>query len=589
MTQIDDIMATRQSPEGPFADCPREQLPERGIDRDRFDERPASVEKWVAGLPLANISAAGRELRGALQDLAATGLDPAPRVRVLQQLEPSIDYVCDALRKLYLHVPPPLPSRPRAAAELSLNLLEDMTKGYQLALVSGDAWRKLRKADRAAALYGTMRHCAATLVECWSLYQSPPPGCWELLHDSRRRARDAGINQRRIRRGKDTVRIDDLYRQVLLCAAAGPYQMGRGEALEAYRTLARIADSAHLLTPDDAQAAQSPFRVNPVEDDGPAPNIRASDEGAGDMLYLRTAGMVEEARRQLNGTGMLWWRKPPLPEDTAQRLYRLALSLGAVTERREPRQPDHKPASLVVGLSHVHRVLDAEDTKYFTSSRFQSHEGRPQEQALEVNDVWREIYSGDVLKAIDSRSADAGTEWVSDYSPESNEAENFWKLVNSSPGGFGLITVDREASRAQVGDLVLVNTSTGEGNIPDWRVGVIRWLRNSNGQGLQVGIEAIGSRPTPVFARAALGEGRYSEPSRCLLLPEDPEQETAETLIVPTLHYHDGQRVLIRGHERTGELELDAPVERTALFGRYTFRELEPTEGADHEGLWVDI
>ncbi len=588
MTQIDDIIGAGRA-SGPFALCSAEELPERGADRARFDERPAAVERWIAGLPLANLSAAARELRGALEHLAATGLDPAPRLRVLQQLEPSIDYVCGGLRKLYLNVPPPLPSRPRAAAELTLDLREDMARAYQLALVTGDAWRKLGKADRAAALYGTMHHCAATLVESWGLYQAPPPGCWLLLHRSRRHATEARVNQRRLRVGKTTAHIDNLYKQVLLCAAAGPYQMGRGEALDAFNALAQVASRAQLLPANDAQAAQCPFRVDPVVDDGPSPNIGAPGDTAETVLHLHTAGMVEETRKRLRGTGILWWRKT-LPEDAARRLHRLTLSLAAVAERREARQPDHKPASLVVGLSHVHRVLDAEDEAYFSSSQFESRDGRSQETALEVHDVWKEIYSGDVLEEIAAQEPEVEeAHWVADYTPESSAAENFWELVNSSPGGFGLIAVDRESSRAQVGDLVMVHTSTGSGAVSNWHIGVIRWLRNENGQGLQLGIEAIGNRPAPVFASAHLGEDRYSEPSRCLLLPEDPERGTPETLIVPTLHYHEGQRTVIRGHERTGDLELLEAVERTALFGRYTFRELDPTGDADDDEAWADI
>ncbi|MCC5859375.1 MAG: hypothetical protein JJT90_14545 [Ectothiorhodospiraceae bacterium] len=585
MTRIDDIPGVRQDVD-PFASCPTHRLPERGADRERFDERPAAVEKWINGLPLANLTAAGRQLLDTLDTLSRIGLNPAPRTRVLQQLEPSVDYVCEGLRKLYLNVPPPLPSRPRAAAQLALQLREEMARGYRMALVTNEVWRKRSRRVEAATLYGVVHHCTATLVESWGLYKVPPTGCWHLLHVSRRRALEGRLHQRTIHKGKPPRRIEDLYLQVLLTAAAGPYQMGRGEALEAFRTLARVAPRAQLLPAGDAGAAGCPFRLDPERDAGPMPAVSHQEKAPSTLLSLCTQGMVDEVRKQLKGTGMLWWRKT-LPTETATRLKRLTMTLAAATERRESREPDRKPAAIVVGLSHIHRLIDSEDREHLTPSRFQAHSPSPPETALEQQDVWDQIYSGDVLKNVITQEREEA-QWVSDYSPEQSQAETFWRLVNSSPGGYCLLSLERE-SRAQVGDLVIINTAPEEQTAPEWQVGVIRWLRHGADDGLQLGIQTIGRRPTPLYARGEVERGRYSEPSRCLLLPGNPDQETPATLILPTLHFHEGQRVLIRGHEDTGEVRLEEPVERTALFGRYAFRYQESTGKADDESLWADI
>ncbi len=595
MAQTNNIQRTSVLPgaaAGTFAELPLEHLPRRGTDRRRFDDRPTAVELWLRELPLANIMATGQRIRHTLEDIAGIGFAPALRIRILQQIEPTVAYLMNGLRRYYLHTNPPLPTRSRQAAMLAIHLREELARGYRLALLCGEEWGSLQRRHRAEALLGMARHTAAALLECWNTYREPPPEAWALLHDTRMQAVAAGLHLRRCAHPGGRSRLEDIYLQILLTAAAGPYRMGRGEAMAAFRILAGFAPHASLVPAGHPDAGGSHFQVDPDSDEGPSPRLTAPDRQPGRMLYITTAGLVTGLEQRLKRQGLLWWRRRLTPQDSLL-MRQLAIGLGAVSTRRFPRKEDHSDAALVVGLSHIHRVLDEGEAGHPGVSEFVARNPRRRDPQAADDDIWDLIYPRELLKVLDDDDPSAPKNHRDAGAIGEKQAETDWQLVNASAGGYCLLAArGAQHSRAQVGDIVLVSPMGAGGNAL-WQTGVIRWLCQHRGSGTRLGVQLIAPCPHPMYTRAELADGRLSEPSRSLLVPSVRPGHEPVTLVTPALHYQEGQRVYLKGQGQTGTFRLERRLEKTALFGQFEFRPLRRQDGEpaapDHDTLWADL
>ncbi|MCH8504356.1 MAG: hypothetical protein LAT50_08545 [Ectothiorhodospiraceae bacterium] len=577
---------------GTIADLPLEHLPRRGTDRRRFDDRPTAVELWLRQLPLANIMASGQRIRNTLEELTGIGYAPALRIRILQQIEPTVGYIMDGLRRHYLHTNPPFPTRSRQAALLAIHLREELARGYRLALLSGEEWGNLRRRHRTDALLGVVRHTAAALLECWNTYREPPPGAWALLHGTRRQAVASGLYLRRTPHPGGRSRLEDVYLQTLLTAAAGPYRMNRGEAMESFRLLAGFAPHAGLVNAGHQAAAGSHFQVDPDEDEGPSPCLKAPDNQPARMLYIHTEELVTGLEQRLDQQGLLWWRRRLTPRD-ASLMRQLVIGLGAISKRRFPRKQDQSHAALVVGLSHIHRILGDGDGGQLAVSEFMARDPRRSGMEVGDQDIWNLIYPRELLNMLDENNGEDRHAERDIEQLQPDQAETYWQLVNASAGGYCLLAEKHaQLSRAQVGDIVLVSP-LGTGCSGPWQTGVIRWLCQQPATGTRLGIQLIAPCPLPVYTRTVLPDGRLSDPSRSLLVPAVRPDHEPVTLVTPALHYQQGQRVFLKGQGHTGEFRLERRLEKTALFGQFEFRPPSHGEEAqgspDHDTLWADL
>jgi hypothetical protein len=85
------------------------------------------------------------------------------------------------------------------------------------------------------------------------------------------------------------------------------------------------------------------------------------------------------------------------------------------------------------------------------------------------------------------------------------------RVLDQSLGGYRLAWDHAEQIRARVGELVGLTLSDGD-ELPEWMLGVVRWLRYENDGGLSAGVELLARRALAVGLRLEDG----SEPLRAL-------------------------------------------------------------------------
>lgn len=115
-------------------------LPEQSkLGPDSFDTHPRSMEKWVATLPMANLSEMARRVYGALYEVNRLQVSSSERRNFLDSLRPAIHHICQSLKKQFLGLSFPLPPKARKTAALRQALYYETALGYKACIEIGRA------------------------------------------------------------------------------------------------------------------------------------------------------------------------------------------------------------------------------------------------------------------------------------------------------------------------------------------------------------------------------------------------------------------------------------------------------------------
>lgn len=557
-----------------FASVDSGSLPSGRPDRDRFDERPKSVEQWLAQLPVADPNVTGRRILDVLEAASATKLKPEARLGHLTQLERIVAYVVDSLRKRYHLQPLPLPSRSAQAARLLFQLSEAMVRGYRLVLLTDPRGLfGLRRGQRARAQLGVCRHTGVVLMECWQLYRRPPPGVWITLHGSWRVASAQRIHRRQMPALDGRRSVDDVYKQLLLTAACDPWRMPRGQVQVVHRMLGELARYA-VFGEVDGKGGPA-FLVNAEGDEEPCPVDAAQGQPTENALYLQTDGLCRVLSERRDKQLRTDRGGDDRGDDDATTMQDMIDALARTTSRAFDRSPQRGSVSLVFGLSRIRRVLEVASEKAATEPVGNGSDFGATELTWEGaedldDDIW-EISSQ--LRADAEHLVAAPVEGFSgrEYGDAETEQERGWHLVNRSPGGYCLHCPENSGSRARVGEIVLLSHIEG-GHGGRGETAVVRWLKREGGAGMRIGVELLGTEPLPVMAAVLNPDMATTDPRESLLLQAGPDGKPDETLVVPPMQVATEYRVEVRGSTLVRELELLEERQSSPVFRQFAFR-----------------
>jgi len=554
--------------------------PQRKPDRESFDYRRKAVDAWLNGLPAANLDETGRAIAAALAELNRLQLRPSKRLWLLERIDPRLDDIIPALRR---HYPPrelPLPAKHRFVAELALALLREMAIGYDIVIRDALSGPSVVRGKRLAlALFHAIDYYGRLLLELYNLYLPLPTDLWRALHRlyltaERRRLHNRAIHDRELgRRGRSTIAIR--YRRLLLLAITDPYRLRPGEALDAYTVLAPWARHCRLL-PRTTAPAGAAYYVNLYSDAGPLSADRV--DAKGHCRALDTAPLQRLVEKAL--APRRWWRRTPLalPEDAELRQRLLRVFVPA-PQRRFSRLPLNGQAQVVTGLPAICRQLARELGLPLADGdrpapRFSSRDVVPAGQ--KTNDVWDLIYTGELTKS-DRREEVATAPPSAKPTADQRDLSAEWRLLNISPGGYGLTMDGNRSARVQVGELVALRETAAMHN--GWQIGVVRWLKQTPTEGVQLGVQVLGARPLPITLETETPGGHTRRTIQGVLLPAVAAVGQPVTAIAPALQFTGTSRTRLVGAGGTVEIEPTQVIENNGIFCQFAFR--APAVGGD--------
>ncbi len=559
------------------------------------DIRPKKVEEWVNSLPLANLGETARQVYNFLLEVNALKLPSEDRHRVLEQLRPTTTYVVDALKKHYVGYPFPLSIKSRKVARLSREILTEMATGYKIVIAETTAGNGTRNDSKTlvTALHRAMRYLGGILLKTYQVYDPYPAGVWGELHALYEHAEQRGLHNIPVADADYTLiqtgTVSDAYKQILLLALSCPYRLRQGEVEQVERALERWASYAELLSPQSTEDSRALFVTNLRHDDPPTYRVLHDQDALATCRLLDTQGLTRILREEMVNTpetpnNHLQLTAQEMPPDIMRRLM---LAWGVIPKRRFTRTKKFAQVEVGMGLSSAHYHISSESV--FTPEHgddtpppeltFQNHRANFSSEPITA-DVGRmpEFWDLGAGGSIDWKTGSETSAHIA--TAIAAPTQQLWKMINVSAGGYCLLWDNEEATQAQVGELVCLQ----EIDSRQWGMGVIRWMKSADQDGLELGVQMLAPNAVAIAAKTSRDGKNFSAYQRCLLLPEIRTIQQPATLLLPALTSQVGSTVIINIHNKEHRVRLTKVLENTGTFGQFNFVPMESETTGNKDG-----
>lgn len=522
----------------------RDGLPERHpASTDAFPTDPRQVRAWVEALPRANQAATMRQLGGALRAFSFQRIDGAQRFQLLEVLRPVVLDGMALLERQLQGASFPLNLQKAQAAEQLQALHRLLSLGYREAVVelcaSSGSVPFLRKTMVTQALERSLYHGSRLLALSYYLYRTPPEGVWAELHLLDAFARSVGLHRKPVEdiALRHPATAESGYAQAVLLALSNPYRFSQREQAELWQVTRDLALHCEF---HEQQPPGETFAVPQDLDAGPGyiPEERA---GSGERLLwfdlLPLAERLDAALAEHPGGGevLLRFSRGHSVLAQADLLRRLRSGWGHASARHHTRMGAGHALDTVIGLSALHYYLaGSQDFDSFTR-RLPEH---PPASGGE--------------RAAWAHASESGRAPVARA-----------RVLDQSLGGYRLTWPSSEHVRARVGELIGLAVS-GDDDLREWMVGVVRWLRYDADGAVDAGVELLARRGAAVAVRCLDGLGADSVRPTLRAVALDPINGSdvgVQRFLVPgVIDPHARQIQITRPGDEGGIIDMEAEV-----------------------------
>ena len=479
----------------------------RGLSKTTFPADARKTKSWVAALPRANAIATQQSLAQALDSLNGQRLEGVLRLAVLEELRPAIGESIGLLKREYAGSGLPLAANKAVAARQVEEFHLVMANGYRKAVVEICAPAgnipMLRGNNVAMALARAAWHYSQALAVSWRIYRAPSAGNWQGLHRIHHFAAEHKLERKQIedRLAGSAVEVHAQYLQTLLMAVTHPLAFSQLEQDTLWQVTAEFAPRCVLLR--DAPPANAPV-VAEDADRGPGPGAVGETHAQWLEIVPFRSEVDAALTRQREGFSELIPGRGHGIRVSVEFLQRLLRSFGQAAARTHKRLTASHNMRAVFGLSSLHFHLAGQRD-------FESFMRHATQHIVHLAD----------------RSS-----WAAASTDASRVPVHETRVLDQSLGGYRVAWDQAQQIRARVGELVGL-TFAGPDEIPEWMLGVLRWLRYSDDGGLSAGIELVSRRTAAVGLRVRGKRGAIEEPIRAIEI-EAPEGDDTMIFLAPS-------------------------------------------------------
>ena len=578
--------------------------------KNAFSIHPKKLDNWLDNLPRANLGETSRQLYDALVSVNQTQYSYHDRLRFLESMREPVQYITDSLKKHFIGVSYPLPSKNQKIAAVSREILMAMATGYKIA-INDLLSRSILFYDKkllTTLLHRAIVYTGRSLLTSYQIYAPYPPKLWKELHKLYKIAEEKKLENQQVADYQllfvKRSSLQAEYTRILLLSLSSPYRLRQGEANKVYQSLERwtqYCQFGHIdpqLTLDESYFAVLLNRDRPPRSLG---LMSLQNTDLSECRMINTAALADVLRLEIQQStemGQTTLRGVTLaqPELSHDLLRRLLLSWAVTSKRHFSRSQKQEQVDISIGLSNIHKYIQqgngdqpqqnfAHNRAHFTSIE------RPQ-PLKEHPDIWNMVYPQDIQGFTPlQESGWAPTESAPSLPQDEPELENNWVIVNESAGGYCLEYTRDETAHVQVGELVGIRRYQHRQS-NEWGVGVIRWMKFSSTRTLRIGIEMVNPRVAAIGIRAPGQQnlaGKEMPYQRCLMLPEIPAIHQPASLITPPSPWRTGQYASINLLGKERHIQLTDVQHTTGLFTQFQFAVLNSHTGENshsEHGRW---
>lgn len=565
-------------------------LPKQTQDKHSlFELNRDGAARWLQSLPSANLGEVTRQLYLALGELNKVHCNPRDRLQLLELLRNNVHMANRGLEKHFLNQPIILPEKARKVAQLADTLNKHMATGYTIAANELLGMHRLR---RPKDLLSTAFHRALTehslvLLRNFQLYRDEEPGFWRTIHELFYQALKHKLGREKVADeiwGSGT--LEQCYLRPMLMQTARPFQLRQKSQAQVFAQLASWAPKARVR---GDKLDSCVFLFNPTRDEPPVYRELCDDLSGllgidAQALCAYLDELVAERSRAKNASDEL----------SVTLLTHLHTSWSTMMQRNSVRVERDDELLLSLGLFSTHFFISGG----LPFSDFMADESASKAETLELmddmtlrqhvgrdRDTWSNVSSPDLKDReqkdykpdhvlIEAISYEHSSKPAGSTQSTQNYRYYRTRMVNSSDRGYCVEWPASEAVKLNTGDVIGICEAIEN----TWSVGVIRWIKQVEGNRNQLGLEVLATAADAYGARrvhTGLASGEYQ---RALLLPPEGGAGQSQRILVQKPAFDEGDTVELTSPDQTYRIKLRHCLSTTASLALYDFSTMAKPE-----------
>jgi hypothetical protein len=587
-----------------------DQLPPNGKP---FFLNDKELSSWVEQLPVANVGETSKQIFRALREFNRTQAPSKRRLQSVDFFHQPLSYIATNLSKHYMGSGFPLSDKSYKIAGLNRELHSGMATAYKSAIIDllMESQGKPDRKQLVQAIHRCMSYLSRVLLLSVLVYDPYPLRIWRELHVLHRLACRYDVESIQVddpidSQGRSSS-VDESYRRCILFSLASPYKIRQKDNLMVFDALLEWSHLAKIYSYDNAPE-ESTIIICQDSDLAPSHEISAVETENKHLLKMDASVLITQLREQFGDSRPETSRLQGISAlDTG--LVRQLIKLWSKAQKRAfVRTRLNFELRIAVGLRSIHKLISLGNDPEKPAEK-QQEEGTWIESAFAVGHNQLKTSPHFSLLPVENNHYNPRRGDFENFGPNSRDfdgleeaapqiwdevpkklaepATNTFKTLNESAGGYCLDWSGEQIPKIQVGELIGVQSAMSANQ---FGVGIVRWMRRTEDERLQVGVQMIAPNAMAVSAREE--KNKRSESYDCLLLPEVGTSGQPTSFICPSYPFKLGNQLQVNEGENLRDIKLTRLLESNGAISQFQFVYLDhddlPEQEASDEGFGDD-
>jgi hypothetical protein len=530
--------------------------------RTEVATRPEEAKRWLASLPFLNVNETGRLIFSSLKDLNRLPLDDDQRLKLMELYRQPVSTISRELQKNYLGLSVPIPLKNRPIAEQVQQFQIEMAHGYLRIAQNAAQKPALNRADQQAvalAIQRGIRYLTELLAKSYEVYAPCPAGCWREIHQLFRCAERLAVTETEVPDPLNAAvkhsSVAHVYKQALLLAFSNPYRLPPRMLGKVLHYLDHWAGYAKITQPGQELQRNCQFLINLQEDRAGFSDIEGIVISHHAPYRLLT---THDLTRVLHSqyTTLRDGKTPPSeglepnffgPESID--MLRCLIDAWGIKPRRVFTRITRHDAQFEVAMG-------VDSGNFFVNGQ--------QEFQPSTTEV------GPPRK----RNTIAASRPQAQEKSQPARTLTNWRLVDESASGIALRKSTGGADQVRVGELVALR-QTGKTANGNWNLAVVRWIKNTENDEIEMGIQRLAPQAEPRAIRTDALRDIDSGLIPALFLPGLDSMKQPATLVTRRGIYRPDRILTVDDGYRAQRVSATRLVQVNPSFEQFEFQLLD--------------
>ncbi len=541
-----------------------------------------NAKRWLESLPIVNMGETTRQFYQELQAFNRSDIPGKQRFDTMGKLLPTSMLVVQHLNKHFANNAFPLARKTKQMQRLATAFYQEMSVGYKIIIndVSNDAL-KIDKQSLAVSLHHAIHQLYQIMLLNAQTYTSMPGKVWHDIHQMYEFADKKGVCDTQVTSllsedGPDKNTITDVYLKCCLLGLSEPYALRNGEALKMDRFLDKVVGLCTITKVLNADE-HGVLHVIGLKSAGPPVHVNLAELTTfSNLRGLEIKKLLQYLERTiLDNPDEL----EPISEVAARRLLEV---WNNKEQRKFSRVEANERLIAAIGINDILHAIRSD--KYPTMDGEQIIKKLTEDEAAKTT-------PGISLSTTQFNIKPKNDTWYKTTitDPRYPDSWHYWRLINTSAGGYGLLWEANSASRAQVGDVIALREN--ENGRFQWRMGQIVRLRHNEKEQLIAGVKMLAPRTVIATVEDIESQAtRFESPFEIIMLPGMKTFKQPPSILAAKNSFKVGDRLIVSMLGKQLTVKLKTIGDSQTFFSQYYYQSSQlmdkPDEKVEFETLW---